>query len=154
MEKKKADIKIETLPPQELVEIQKQLDSDLQSLKQSFSGMKLAASKFVESKSVVNSLATEVEDREIMIPLTSSLYVPGKICDREKVIVEVGAGYFLEMPLDKSSEYCDRKIDLMNGNAKKVGEIIEVKATQLQHVNAVIQKKVQELNAKQAEARA
>ena len=36
----------------------------------------------------------------------------------------------------------------MNGNAKKIGEVIEVKATQLQTVGTVIQKKIQELSKK------
>ena len=105
MDQKKQERKIETLSPQELVDIQKQLESDLQSLRQSFDGMKLAGSKFQESKAVVASLASDVEDKEIMIPLTSSLYVPGKIADKEKVIVEVGAGYFIEMNLQKGGEY-------------------------------------------------
>ena len=105
MDKKKAEITIETLPPQQLVEMQKQLEQDIQVLRQSYQGMKLAGSKFIESKSVVKSLATEVDDKEIMIPLTSSLYVPGKICDKDKVIVEVGAGYFIEMNLEKSNAY-------------------------------------------------
>ena len=154
MEQKQAQVKIETLSPQELVEIEKQLQNDIQSLRQSHSGMRLAASKFQESKAVVSSLATEVEDKEIMIPLTSSLYVPGKICDREKIIVEAGAGYFIELGLEKGSEYWDRKLDMMNGNAKKIAEMIEVKSTQLQHVNNVIQKKIQEIQANQAQAKA
>lgn len=31
-----------------------------------------------------------------MVPLTSSLYVPGVMKDNDKVLVEVGAGYFIE----------------------------------------------------------
>ena len=154
MDQKKQERKIETLSPQELVDIQKQLESDLQSLRQSFDGMKLAGSKFQESKAVVASLASDVEDKEIMIPLTSSLYVPGKIADKEKVIVEVGAGYFIEMNLQKGGEYWDRKLDLMNGNAKKIAEVIEVKATQLQHVNTCIQNKIKEISDKKAETQA
>ena len=79
MDQKKQERKIETLSPQELVEIQKQLEEDLQTLRQSLDGMNLAASKFQESKAVIGSLANDVTDKEIMIPLTSSLYVPGKI---------------------------------------------------------------------------
>ena len=152
MESQKAEIKIETLSPQELIEIQKQLENDIQSLRQSFQGMKLAASKFQESKGVVASLATDVEDKEIMVPLTSSLYIPGKICDKGTAIIEVGAGYFIEMSLDKASEYCDRKFNLMNGNAKKVADIIDVKATHLQAVNATMQKKIAEITGKDAAA--
>lgn len=63
-----------------------------------------------------------------MIPLTSSLYVPGQIDDIEHIIVELGAGYFAEHTIDGASKYCDRKIGFLNDSIKKVGEIIDVKA--------------------------
>lgn len=33
---------------------------------------------------------------EILVPLTSSLYVPGRLADREKVVVDVGTGFYVE----------------------------------------------------------
>jgi prefoldin alpha subunit len=38
---------------------------------------------------------TEGKD-EILVPLTSSLYVKGRLTDREKVLVDVGTGYYVE----------------------------------------------------------
>lgn len=35
-------------------------------------------------------------DKKILIPLTSSLYVPGRIKDTDNVLVDVGTGYFVE----------------------------------------------------------
>lgn len=35
-------------------------------------------------------------DKKILIPLTSSLYVPGRLKDTDNVIVDVGTGYFVE----------------------------------------------------------
>lgn len=35
-------------------------------------------------------------DKKVLIPLTSSLYVPGKIKDTDNVIVDIGTGYFVE----------------------------------------------------------
>lgn len=32
-----------------------------------------------------------------MLPLTSSLYVPGEVADVEKVLVDVGTGYYVEV---------------------------------------------------------
>lgn len=44
-----------------------------------------------------------------MVPLTSSLYVPGIMEENDKVLLEVGAGYFLEENAFKAKEYCERK---------------------------------------------
>lgn len=36
------------------------------------------------------------KESEILVPLTSSLYVKGKMADREKVLVDVGTGFYVE----------------------------------------------------------
>jgi Prefoldin subunit len=36
------------------------------------------------------------KDKTILIPLTSSLYLPGKLKDAENVIVDVGTGYYVK----------------------------------------------------------
>ena len=35
-------------------------------------------------------------DTTILVPLTNSLYVPGKLSDLENVIVDVGTGYYVK----------------------------------------------------------
>lgn len=35
-------------------------------------------------------------DNTILVPLTNSLYIPGKLCDVENVIVDVGTGYYVQ----------------------------------------------------------
>ncbi len=35
-------------------------------------------------------------EAEILIPLTTSLYVPGKLADRQNVIVDIGTGFYVE----------------------------------------------------------
>ena len=34
--------------------------------------------------------------KTILVPLTNSLYVPGKLADVENVIVDVGTGYYVK----------------------------------------------------------
>jgi prefoldin alpha subunit len=69
--------------------------------------------------------------KEVMVPLTASLYVPGVIEDNDRVLVEVGASYFVEESVEKAREYCDRKIKMLSENGQKVAEIVTVKKQQL-----------------------
>ena len=47
-------------------------------------------------------LTTELADlffqlgKTILVPLTNSLYVPGKLSDPDHVIVDVGTGYYVQ----------------------------------------------------------
>jgi prefoldin alpha subunit len=34
--------------------------------------------------------------KRVLVPLTSSLYVPGKLTDVENVVVDVGTGYYVK----------------------------------------------------------
>ena len=52
--------------------------------------------KFQESKEVLAYLKEYGQGKDVMVPLTSSLYVPGVMEDTENVLVEVGASYFIE----------------------------------------------------------
>ena len=83
--------------------------------------------KFQESGEVLDYLKNYGNNKEVMVPLTSSLYVPGVIEEEDKVLVEVGASYFIEQNNQGAQEYCARKRELLAGNAKKVGEIVQVK---------------------------
>lgn len=35
-------------------------------------------------------------DRPVLVPLTTSLYVPGTLADSDSVIVDVGTGFYVE----------------------------------------------------------
>jgi prefoldin alpha subunit len=86
-----------------------------------------AVNKFNDSKLVINYLKERSQGKEIMVPLTSSLYVPGIMEENDKVLLEVGAGYFIEESAKKAKEYCERKGKLLGENGAKVAEIIQFK---------------------------
>ena len=95
--------------------------------------------KFEESSQVLNYLKEYGTNKEVMVPLTSSLYVPGVMEDSNKVLVEVGASYFIEQSNQCAQEYCQRKKQMLEGNAKKVNEILQVKRVQMQKVQGQLQ---------------
>ena len=66
-----------------------------------------------------------------MVPLTSSLYVPGVMEDNSNVLVEVGAGYFVEKSTGDATGYCERKVKSLTESSTKVGQLIQGKKMQL-----------------------
>lgn len=56
------------------------------------------ASTFLASlvRAVHHSRYSPCTDNTILVPLTTSLYVPGNLSDPEHVIVDVGTGYFVQ----------------------------------------------------------
>lgn len=44
------------------------------------------------------------------VPLTQSLYVPGRIVEADKMLVDVGTGYFVQKDQQKTAEFLGRKV--------------------------------------------
>ena len=110
-----------------------------------------ATKKFGDSKGILAYLQTKAQDREIMVPLTSSLYVPG-VMESTNVLVEAGAGYFIEKDTAGAANYCDRKEKSLEESSKKVAELITHKKMQLTKVTTEYQnrmKQMQEMMAAQ-----
>jgi prefoldin alpha subunit len=90
-------VDLKDLGPQQLVDIKQQLEQEIQHLSDSFSKLKQAQAKFRECIDTVDKTsAKENDEKPILVPLTSSLYVPGKIADIDTYMVDVGTGYFVE----------------------------------------------------------
>jgi prefoldin alpha subunit len=45
---------------------------------------------------VLDPLTPESEDKSILVPLTNSLYVKGQLADPDRVLVDVGTGFYVE----------------------------------------------------------
>ena len=88
--------------------------------------------------------------REIMVPMTSSLYVPGVMEDNSNVLVEVGAGYFVEKNTTDATAYCERKIKGLSENSSKVGQLINGKKLQLNKVTEEYERRVKAMQDQMA----
>lgn len=82
---------------------------ELEHLSQSFGQLRQARSKFLDCIKSINDGGREEHEgthphkyklteqaRSILVPLTSSLYVPGTLKNAGKVLVDVGTGYYIE----------------------------------------------------------
>ena len=62
---------------------------------------------------IIKNLEKSPEGEEILVPITSSLYVPGKLADKNKVLIDLGTGYFAEKSTKESEKFCDRKLKML-----------------------------------------
>ena len=53
------------------------------------------------------------EGTAVLVPLTGSMYVPGVIKETEKVLVDVGTGYYVEKDVTAANDYFSRKVSVL-----------------------------------------
>ncbi|KAJ1999392.1 subunit of tubulin prefoldin [Coemansia thaxteri] len=142
-------INLEDLPLAQLHKIKAQLEEEMDGLTTAFTQMKQAQAVFRECTSCIASLTPESQDKTILVPLTSSLYVPGKLSNIESVVVDIGTGYYVEKPTTDAIKYYDAKIEYVQTNAKKIQDTVEQKQASYRGLLEIMQYKLTQQQQKQ-----
>jgi prefoldin alpha subunit len=130
----KQEVPIENLTLEQLGYIGKQIEGEISSYSSYLTSLKVAYNKFIDNKEYVKDLVI-CKDKEILVPITSSLYVPGKSSDISNLMVEIGTNYFVETKIEKAEKFCDRKLGVIKDNMEKIEEIIKTKTNHMNVIN-------------------
>ncbi|CAI9720676.1 prefoldin subunit 5-like [Octopus vulgaris] len=144
-------VDISTLPLPQLNQLSQQLDQEIEFLTLSLNQLKVAQTKFSESQECLSQVTKQNLDNDILVPLTGSMYVPGKLSNVEECLVDIGTGYYIEMTVDSSKKFFKRKVDYITKQIEKMQPLLQDKYRMKQVVMELLQMKVQaQLAAQQA----
>lgn len=104
--------------------------------------LKGAQTQFVTSKDSLKSICPENVGTDILVPLTSSLYVPGQLADGNKVLVDIGTNYYVEKSVEEADEFFKRKIDFLKQQMDKMQPAVQQKYQTKQIILEVLQSKL------------
>ncbi|RDW72021.1 hypothetical protein BP5796_08055 [Coleophoma crateriformis] len=136
-------VNLDSLSTQQLSQVKKQLDDELEHLTSSFTQLRAAQAKFREClRSIANGVTPKIEEKPILVPLTTSLYVPGKLADPENVIVDVGTGFYVEKSTKDATKFYEAKVEELANNLKDLEAIVQGKSNNLRVVEDVLRQKV------------
>ncbi|KAN0117629.1 Prefoldin alpha subunit [Hyaloscypha variabilis] len=136
-------IDLATLTTAQLSQVKKQLDDELEHLTNSFTQLRAAQAKFREClRSIAGGVTPKVEGKPILVPLTTSLYVPGTLADPENVIVDVGTGFYVEKSTKDATKFYEAKVEELGANLKDLESIVQGKSNNLRVVEDVLRQKV------------
>uniref|UniRef100_A0A1B6F4P2 Prefoldin subunit 5 n=1 Tax=Cuerna arida TaxID=1464854 RepID=A0A1B6F4P2_9HEMI len=105
---------------QQLIQLKIQVDNELNLLQDSMCSLKIAMNKFLDSKESLEKILPEWKSKEIMLPLTSSVYTPARINDIGNVLLDIGTGYFIQKDLEGAKDYFERKMVFINDQIEKI----------------------------------
>lgn len=134
-------IDVTTLPIPHLNHLSQQLEQELEFLTNSVNQLKVAQAKFSESEEAVTHLSKPGKD--ILVPLTASMYVPGQLCNEDELMVDIGTGYYVAMTKKQAQDFFKRKIDYLTKNIEKVQPVLQDKYRSKQVITEVMQAKIQ-----------
>ncbi|KAF6031985.1 PFDN5 [Bugula neritina] len=134
---------IAQLPIQQVNQLAQSLDKELDYLQSSMQQMKDIQSRFVSAKDTLKSVNTENAGKEIMVPLTSSLYAAGTLAGDNKVLIDIGTGYYVEKTINEASLYYKRKIEFITKQMDLIQKKLVEKYNFKQVIMELLQSKIQ-----------
>jgi len=137
-------VDITSLPVQQLSQLKRQLDDEVQHLTSSYSSLRSAQNKFKDCiTSLKNGLSkSSATPTPLLVPLTTSLYVPGTLADSEHVLVDVGTGFYVEKTIKDATKFYEQKVEEVGKNVKDLESIVDGKAKSLRVVEEVLRQKM------------
>lgn len=142
-------INIDTMSLDQLNQVKTQQESRLEQLTAQYTQLRAVSARISSAKAAQSELNSNLENREIMIPLTESLYAPGQIVDANKILVELGAGFFVEKNSKDAIKVLERKGKIVDANSENVLAAAEAASRNVEAVKAAMQGKIMEIQARQ-----
>ncbi|KAI9493964.1 prefoldin, alpha subunit [Zychaea mexicana] len=140
-----------------LQQVKTQLEEELSHLTQSYGKLKNAQVRFADCAESVVSLKGEKANGNCTLVFlfmgSNYLYVPGKLSDVEKVIVDIGTGYYVEKTLEGAENFYQGKGEYVTQNLEKLQEAINGKQSSLRAIVSVMQDKIQQQQQQAAAAK-
>lgn len=121
--------------------LRKQTENDVQSLGSNLSQLKSAQQRFADSAAALSAIPATAAGRDMLVPLTSSLYVPGRLGSLDDVLVDIGTGFYVSTDVKSAADMMSRKAQLVASNSSDLARILSVKRDNLAIIENVMQMK-------------
>lgn len=86
---------------------------------------------------------------DLLVPMTASLYLPGKVVQKDRFMVDIGTGYFVEKDAESARKVYLKKLSKLGDDSKKLKEILVQKNEILNNLTLVLRKKVMDQQQQQ-----
>ncbi|ESX00752.1 hypothetical protein HPODL_00168 [Ogataea parapolymorpha DL-1] len=141
-------IDLTKLEPEQILEFKRQLNGELEHLETSYQALKTAQAKYQDCGDNVQRINAN-DKKALLVPLTSSLYVPGKVKDSDKFLIDVGTGYYIEKTTEQALEFFQNRLTKLTEDSKKLSQLINEKLQALERVDSILRTKIMEREKKQ-----
>eukprot|EP00184_Porphyridium_aerugineum_P006178 CAMPEP_0184702022 /NCGR_PEP_ID=MMETSP0313-20130426/22433_1 /TAXON_ID=2792 /ORGANISM="Porphyridium aerugineum, Strain SAG 1380-2" /LENGTH=118 /DNA_ID=CAMNT_0027162315 /DNA_START=55 /DNA_END=408 /DNA_ORIENTATION=+ len=92
---------------------------EVEFFNQSIAQLQSAVERYQNSKRCCSEYGKLTESTPTMVPLTTSIYVRGKVVHDEKLLVDLGTGYFVEQDPEDAEKYFDRRVNAVKEQIEK-----------------------------------
>lgn len=132
-------------PPtlEQINSIRVQLDRDIQVLSATLSQLKENGDHLSENIVSLENLKELPEGSQVMVPLSTSMFIKAKLKDNKNVMLDIGTGYYVDKSIDDAEDYFRRKIKTIQEQMSTIDNGLENKKRQFQNITLALQQQSQ-----------
>lgn len=158
------EIELNKLSLDQLNGLKEQHQQEIENYKAQHGDLASASARFRESLNAVKNLKKGPLQKPLglglkkplsgplLVPMTQSLYVPGELVDVDKVLVDIGTGYFLEKSTQDAKDLLERRLDLLSKNADSIASVLLQKQRNLEAIVMMMQWKLKHIQESKAQS--
>jgi prefoldin alpha subunit len=143
------NINLDAMSLDQLDQLKQQEEGRLQVLTTRYSQLRAAAARLNAAQMAVSELSPALEGKEVMVALTGTLYVPGKILEPNKLLVDLGTGFYVEKTPKDTKAFLERKTKLVDANSENITTVVQVTRQNIEQVTMAMRGKLLEIRARQ-----
>lgn len=134
-------IDLAQLQPEQLVELRATTESEIQHFTQLLHALQTAQAKLNECVATIANMELAQLD-DLLVPMTGSLYLPGKRKAKDQYLVDIGTGYFVEKTALEATKVYEGKLAKLAENATKLRDILGQKNNVMNSINMALRSKL------------
>ncbi|KAJ5080736.1 prefoldin subunit 5 [Anaeramoeba ignava] len=145
-------IDISRLPNEQIQALKEQMAGEIDQLSNGINTFQQVLARYETSIQTLKSISDSQEKKQILVPLTESMYIPGKISSPDYVLVDIGTGYFLQKKIPEAVKFFERRQVTVKQKIQEYRSVVAIDEKNLQLINSVLQQRVyayQQLQKKQ-----
>ncbi|KAL3920488.1 MAG: hypothetical protein SGARI_006930, partial [Bacillariaceae sp.] len=154
-------INLDTLSLEQLNSMKQGEENRLNALTSRYAQLRAAAARLHASQNAIGEIGATsssgggggAEDKssskQVKVPLTESVYVPGTLMDNNKLLVEIGTGFYVEKTSKETNAFLERKLKIVNANSENITRAVQATRQNLEAIQMTMQGKLLEIRARQ-----
>ena len=96
-------IDLSTLDLPQLLQVKQVISSDVLKLRNQEHQISESLLKLNRDINAIKNLSKSKQNTDILIPLSNSVYIPGKLGNLDRVLVNIPNGFMIEKPIPKAT---------------------------------------------------
>lgn len=92
-----AAAEVSRLPLSQIQLFGQKVEEEIQFFSVSLKNLKMLQQKFCEAQQCVKMFKEENTGKEVLVPMTATMYIPGVLCNADRALIDIGTGYYAEM---------------------------------------------------------